>query len=108
MRSSLTVPGLIGFLGLLAGLCAVLALVVTVGEAWRDHAVESWPEAPATIERCSVDLRYFNGPADDDPTWMLECPIRFRAGTNEIMTTIHSGHRSNPSQGYPALMNQWI
>ncbi len=107
MRSSFSVLGLIGLLGLLAGLCAVLILVVAVSDAWREHAVESWPEAPATIERCSVDLRYYNGPDDDDPTWLLECPIHFRAGTQEIATTLHSGYRSNPAKGYPGVMNQW-
>jgi Protein of unknown function (DUF3592) len=104
----ITVAGLIGLLGLLAGLCTAFILVVTVGVAWREHAQESWPEVPATIERCSVDLRYFNGPADPDPTWWIECRIGFRTETDQIKTTIHSGHRSNPSQGYPELMNQWV
>src|SRR5271166_3387399 len=108
MRSPLTALELIGFLGLFAGLCTVLVLVVTAGEAWREHAQESWPEVAATIERCSVDLRYFNGPSDSDPTWWLECPIGFRAGTEQIKATIHSGHPGNPSQGYPDLMYQWI
>ncbi len=108
MRSPLTALELIGFLGLLAALCTVFVLVVTAGEAWREHALESWPEVAATIEQCSVDLRYFNGPNDSDPTWWLECRIGFRAGTDQIKTVIHSGHRSNPSQGYPELMNQWV
>jgi hypothetical protein len=103
----ITVPGLIGLMGLFAGLCTAFILVVTVG-AWREHAQESWPEVRATIERCSVDLRYFNGPADPDPTWRIECRIGFRTETDQIKTTIHSGHRSNPSQGYPELMNQWV
>jgi hypothetical protein len=104
----LTLPGLIGFFGLFAGLCTAFILVITVGVAWREHAQESWPEASATIERCSVDLKYLDGPSDPDPTWWIECRIGFRTETDRIETTIHSGHRSNPSQGYPELMDQWV
>jgi hypothetical protein len=63
---------------------------------------------PAVIEGCSVDLHAFNGPADDDPTWLLACQIRFRVAESEIKTDIRSGHRSNPSQGYPAPMERWV
>jgi hypothetical protein len=107
MRSSLTIPGFIALFGLLAGLSGILVLVVTVGEALWWARVESWPEARATIERCSIDLKFYNGPDDDDPTWLLTCPVRFGAGANQIMTTIHSGFPSNRSKAYPGLMNQW-
>jgi hypothetical protein len=107
-RSPLRIQNIAGFLGLFAGLCSVLVLIITAGEAWREHAQESWPEVAATIDRCNVDLRYFNGPDDSDPTWWLECQIGFRAGAGRVKATIHSGHRSNPSQGYPELMNQWV
>ena len=50
----------------------------------------------------------FNGPDDPDPTWWLECQISYPVGANQVRTTIHSGHRSEPSQGYPDPMNRWV
>jgi len=107
MRGSLSVLGLIALLGFFAGLCAVFALIITAGEAWWWVRVESWPDLPATIEKCSIDLKYYNGPDDDDPTWLLECQIRFGAGTNQIMTAIYSGIPRRQAQGYPGSMDQW-
>jgi hypothetical protein len=108
MRRKINMVGLIGLLALFAGLSSLLALFVTSADAWREHAQASWPEATADIEGCSVDLRYFDGPTSSDPTWWLECKIGFRAGADLIKTRIYSGHRSNPSQGYPEIMNQWV
>jgi len=107
MRAVMTLAGLTGFLALLAGLCSVLVLVVTAGEAWREARQAHWPEASATIESCSVELVYFDGPNSDDPTWWLECKIGFRAASDSIRARLYSGHRSNPAQGYPDPMNQW-
>ena len=47
--------GLIGVLGIFAGLCTVFALIVGMSDGWREHAQESWPQTTATIERCSLD-----------------------------------------------------
>jgi hypothetical protein len=97
-----------GFATLFFGLCTVFLLVSTAVDAWREHAQKGWPQATATIAQCRIDLRHYNGPDDDDPTWWLECPVRFRVGPDEIKTTIHSGHRSNPARDYPDLMNAWV
>ncbi len=107
-RTRITIRGLIGLLALFAALCTAFLLVVTAAVAWHEHVQASWPEALATIERCSVDLRYYEGPNDPDPTWWIECQIRFRTDTGEVKSTIHSGHRSNPARGYPEVMNQWV
>jgi hypothetical protein len=53
--NSLSAQGLIGLLGIFAGLCTVFALIVSMTDGWREHARESWPQATATIERCSLD-----------------------------------------------------
>jgi hypothetical protein len=108
MRPGITVVGLIGLSALFAGMCSLFALIVTAGEALRELTQARWPEVTATIERCSIDLQYYDGPNSDDPTWWLECKIGFRAGTDQILARIYSGHRSNPSQGYPELMNRWV
>jgi len=108
MRRMMTVVGVIGLFALLAGLCSLLALFVTAIDAWRERAQGGWPQATATIESCNIDLKYYNGPNDDDPTWWLECKIHFGSGSNDVNTRIFSGHRSNPSQGHPEVMSKWV
>jgi hypothetical protein len=55
MSNSLTAKGLVGLLGIFAGLCTVFVLIVSVADKWQEHAQESWPEATAIVERRSVD-----------------------------------------------------
>jgi len=38
---ALTATGLIGLLGLFAGLCSAFALIITASDAWSEHAQAS-------------------------------------------------------------------
>jgi hypothetical protein len=53
-NSQLMWRGVVGPLGLFAGLCSTFALVVTMAEAWQEHAQAQWPVATARVERCGL------------------------------------------------------
>jgi len=36
------------------GLCTIFASVVTVAEAWQEHAQARWPEVTARVDRCGL------------------------------------------------------
>jgi hypothetical protein len=98
--------GLIGLLGLFGGLCTLFALIFSAVDGWRENAREKWPEATATLERCSVDLRDPYRPVDRDAAWRIQCQVRYRAGTDQIETSI--GSRSTSSSRGVELLNQWV
>jgi hypothetical protein len=108
MRRRLTIFSVLGGLSLFTGLCWAMTVVVAAADGWQEFARSRWPRASAVIEQCGVDLRYFDGPNSDDPTWWLECKIRFRVGARDVETTIHSGHQSRPARGYPEPMIHWV
>jgi hypothetical protein len=97
-------------LGLLAGLCSMLALVVTVAEGWQEHAQAQWPEATARVLRCGVDL-YTHQPEN----YWIDCRISYLVGAEEVVAEVHS--RSTPAPRrviwqYPGmqigLMQEWV
>jgi hypothetical protein len=75
----------LAFLGLTAGLCAVLALVVTAGQAWVEHAQAQWPEATARVQRCGVDI-YTHNP----DTYWIDCSISYVVRGEDIISHVHS------------------
>jgi hypothetical protein len=48
-QGSISTVGLIGLLGLFAGLCTIFALLATIADAWREHVQQGWPAPTATI-----------------------------------------------------------
>lgn len=38
-----------------SGLCAIFVSVVTVAEAWREHAEARWPAVTARVDTCGLD-----------------------------------------------------
>jgi hypothetical protein len=54
-KGSMSAAGLIGLLGLFAGLCTIFALVATSIGAWQEHVKKGWPAATATIQNSSLD-----------------------------------------------------
>lgn len=61
MRRLHIAAGCIGILGLFLGLCSLFGVVVSAGEAWREHVQKSWPQATAGIEHCRVEYRSSDG-----------------------------------------------
>ena len=56
-----TLQGVTGLLGLLAGVCTIFALVVTLAEGWQEALQAKWPQATARVQRCSVEEHHGSG-----------------------------------------------
>jgi Protein of unknown function (DUF3592) len=78
-------------LGLFAGLCGVFALVVTVAEAWQEHAQALWPVATARVEKCGLH-QTSSGRRD---SYYIDCRLGYMVGAEEILANVYS--RSVPS-----------
>jgi len=101
-------------LGLFAGLCSILALVVTLAEGWQEHAQAQWPDATARVQTCGVDLY-----THDSEAYWIDCRISYLVGGldghEEIVTEVHSRTTPAPRRviwQYPAapigLMQEWV
>ncbi len=97
---------LMGLLGVFSALSAIFMLAVSVADWAREYAQKSWPEAIATVERCSVDsyipLRRHT------PVWYIECRIRYQANSGEIETKIQSRSTSLGWGGDTEAMHRWV
>ena len=108
MRNSLTAKGLVGLLGIFAGLCTVFALIVSVADKWQEHVQESWPEVTAIVERCSVDPYVLIESARRDPVWHIGCRIGYGADSTQIETRIRSRSTASGWVGRMERMQQWV
>ena len=99
---------MIGLLGILAGLCTVFAFIVSVTDGWREHAQETWPQATAIVEGCSVDPYIPLRSASHTPVWHIRCRIGYRAGADQIQTSIRSRSTASGWGGDTEGMRQWV
>jgi len=101
--TGMKIRGVIGLLGLFAGLCAIFVLVVTVAEGWSEHVQQSWPEVTAAVQMCSVDTyqTFKNG-----QVLLIVCQVRYRIGGDEVAAKVHS--RSTRSTEEIGLMQEWV
>lgn len=97
-------------LGLFAGLCTVFALVVTVAQAWQEHAQAQWPTTTAHVQRCGLDI-YTHKPE----SYWIDCSLTYTVRGEEIVSHVHS--RSTPAprrviSQYPAQqfeqLQEWV
>jgi hypothetical protein len=79
--------GLVGLAGLFAALCTIFALVVTIAEAWQEHAQAHWPQITAHLQRCDVELYQ----SDERSGYYVDCRIGYLVGAEEIAAKIRSG-----------------
>lgn len=108
MSNSLTAKGLVGLLGIFAGLCTVFALIVSVADKWQEHAQERWPEVTAIVERCSVDPYVPLESTSRDPVWHIGCRIGYPADSTQIETRIRSHSTASGWGGHMGRMQQWV
>jgi hypothetical protein len=80
---------LASFLGLLAGLCALFALVVSAAQAWVEHAQAQWPDVTAQVQRCGLDIY-----TRDPESYWIDCSVSYMVRGEEIVSHVHS--RSTP------------
>jgi hypothetical protein len=97
-------------LGLLAGLCTVFALVVTMAQAWQEHAQAQWPEATAQVQQCALAV-YTHKPK----RYWIDCSISYVVRGQEIVSHVHSFSVRDPQRviaQYPARqferMQDWV
>lgn len=102
--------GIVAFLSLFAGLCTVFALVVTVPQAWQEHAQAQWPQATASVEKCRLlqtstrgRLRYY-----------VDCRLSYVVGNAQVQTKLYSRNVPSPDVWqYPRLheyeqFEEWV
>jgi hypothetical protein len=92
-KSQLTWRGVVGLLGLFAGLCSIFALVVTVAEAWQEHAQAQWPVATARVERCGLH-QTSSGRRD---WYYIDCRLSYVVGAEEILAKVYSSSVPSPT-----------
>jgi hypothetical protein len=97
-------------LGLFAGLCSTLVLVVTVAQGWQEHAQTEWPQATAQVQQCGVDI-YTHKPE----AYWIDCRVSYLIGAEQIVTKVHSRSTAAPRRvisQQPALqiglMQEWV
>jgi hypothetical protein len=101
-KGSISTVGLIGLLGLFAGLCTIFALVATIADAWREHVQQGWPASTATIQRCSLDP-YLRKRVT---YWHVACDIGYLANGEETKSRVSSRNTAGVAEIH--AMNRWI
>lgn len=99
-----------GFLGIWAGLCTLIALLVTAAQAWQEYTQARWPEASATVQRCGLDIYTYRSGA-----YWINCNIRYEVHGEEILSRVHSLTIRSPRRlivQYPPgqfdRMQEWV
>jgi hypothetical protein len=92
-KNQLVWRGIVGLLGLFAGLCTIFALVVTVAEGWQEHAQQQWPETTARVDKCGLH-QSSSGRRDQ---YYIDCRLTYIVGTEEFVTKIYSGRVPSPT-----------
>jgi Protein of unknown function (DUF3592) len=77
---------------LLFGLCTIFASVVTVAQAWQEHAQARWPEVTARVDRCSLDQKS-TGRREG---YYIHCRLSYAAGAEQNVANVYS--RNVPSR----------
>jgi hypothetical protein len=97
-----TPAGVVGMFGLVAGLCAVIALFGTVAD-WREEAAQArWPVVSARVESGIVDPHRIS---HGGTAWQLRYHVRFEADGQERVAILTS--RSEVSDDKPAVLRDW-
>ena len=100
--------GVVVLMGCFAALCTIFAFVVTVLEAWQEHAQAQWPEVTARIQKCVVSVsRKSRQRASENQGgyYYIDCHITYLIGAEEIATRVLS--RSAPAPNVLARNNPW-
>jgi hypothetical protein len=108
-KGRLMLQGVAGLLGLFAGLCTILALVVTVAQAWQEHAEARWPEVMARVDRCRLH-QTSTGRRD---RYYIDCRLSYAEGAEQVVTNIYSVNVPSPQVWqYPpnqiAPFEEWV
>ena len=78
---------------LLAGLCTIFALVVTVIQAWIEHNQAQWPEVTAQFKKCEMAVY-----RSRSQSYWIDCSLTFDVGGETVLTHLHSGSAPAPQR----------
>jgi hypothetical protein len=101
--------GLLMLLVALLGLCTIFAAVVTVAEAWQEHAQARWPQVTARVDEC-VLTRTSTGQRQK---FYIRCRLSYAVGAERNVAKIYSSTVPSPDVWqYPpnqiAPFEQWV
>jgi hypothetical protein len=77
---------------ILFGLCTIFASVVTVAQAWQEHAQTRWPEVTARVDRCGLDQKS-TGRREG---YHIHCRLSYAVGAERNVANVYS--RNVPSR----------
>lgn len=81
---------LASFLGLLAGVCTIFALIVTMVQDWQEHVHAQWPEATAHVQRCGLEIY-----THKHESYRIDCTVSYDAQGEAMVAHLYS--RSTPA-----------
>ena len=92
-KTQLMWRGIVGLLGLFAGLCTIFALVVTVAEGWQEHIQAQWPEATSHVEKCYLH----QSSSRRQDRYYIDCRLSYVVGAEEFVAKVYSGSVPSPT-----------
>jgi hypothetical protein len=79
--------GYMKVLGYLFILCALVMIIVTMGDAYKEYRNAKWPRVSATITKQTV-LHFMNGRHE---AWRVESEVRYTVDGQEMTVNVSSG-----------------
>jgi hypothetical protein len=97
MTTGMTPKGQLMWLGLtvlvvFSGLCTIFASVVTLAQAWQEHAQARWPEVTTNVERCGLD-RTSSGRREK---YYIHCRLSYAIAAEQNAANIYSSNVPSP------------
>lgn len=81
------------FFGLILGLCALIAVVVTVAGAFQDHSHAHWPETTARIRGCDLEVS-----RQEPESYRIDCNVTLALGSQVIASHVFSHDTPAPNR----------
>jgi hypothetical protein len=97
MTTGMTRKGQLMWLGLtvlvvFSGLCTIFASVVTLAQAWQEHAQARWPEVTTHVDRCGLD-QTSSGRREK---YYIHCRLSYAVGAEQNVTNVYSSNVASP------------
>ena len=99
----------LGMLVLLSMLCTIFGSVVTVAEAWQEHAQARWPVVMARVDRCGLDQTS----TGRRQMYYIHCRLSYAVGAEQNVANVFSSNAPSPEiWQYPpnqlAPLEEWV
>ncbi len=107
-----------GFFVFFVALCSLFSLVVTAGVAWQEYCERHWPQATATIQRCSLE-EVAETPPSNLIDCQIDCQIEYVVGDRTVLSRVRSmtapalekviwEFHSGEAKGILSKMQDWV